>query len=109
MSDGVQAGAEGEYRVAFRARAREVLDAGVARALGRALDAMPGIERVETAVLGEDGADVSGAFWISVRLGMADAARDGSRLAKEALKVAGLGDSQLVELGVVMGADPFPD
>ena len=35
-----------------------------------------------------------------MRLGMADAARDGSRLAKEALTVAGLGDAQLVELSV---------
>jgi hypothetical protein len=33
---------------------------------------------------------------------MADAARDGSRLAKEALKVAGMGEAQLVELSVTM-------
>jgi hypothetical protein len=33
---------------------------------------------------------------------MADAARDGSRLAKEALKVAGLGQAQLVELHVAL-------
>ncbi len=45
-------------------------------------------------------------FWIDVRLGMADAARDGSRLAKEALKVAGMGEAQLVELAVTMTDRP---
>jgi hypothetical protein len=45
---------------------------------------------------------VSATFRIEVRLGMADAARDGSRLAKEALKVAGMGDAQLTELTVAL-------
>ncbi len=36
----------------------------------------------------------------------ADAARDGSRLAKEALKVAGMGEAQLVELAVTMTDRP---
>jgi hypothetical protein len=40
---------------------------------------------------------------------MADAARDGSRLAKEALKVAGMGDAQLTELAVTLvGATSGP-
>jgi hypothetical protein len=51
---------------------------------------------------------VGATFWIDVRLGMADAARDGSRLAKEALKVAGLGEAQLVELAVTMTDRPAP-
>ena len=43
-----------------------------------------------------------------VRLGMADAARDGSRLAKEALTVAGMGDAQLVELSVSLASTAPP-
>ncbi len=63
---------------------------------------MPGIEGVDATDCGADGLEVSATFWIDVRLGMADAARDGSRLAQEALKVAGLRPAQLVELSVTI-------
>ena len=68
-----------------------------------ALAAMPGIEAVDGTAPDRRRRSLSAAFWIDVRLGMADAARDGSRLAKEALKVAGMGEAQLVELSVTMG------
>ncbi len=50
---------------------------------------MPGIEGVDGTQQSADGLDVSACFWIEVRLGMADAARDGSRLAREGREVGG--------------------
>lgn len=91
---------EGIYRIAFTALMTEGLDEGASGALATALRRMPGIERVD-AVAGDAGPGrITAVFWIVARLGMAEAARDGSRLAKEGLKVAGLADSHLVELAV---------
>lgn len=96
----------GDYRIAFTAVAPRPVDAAAAALLDGALRAMPGIDVVE-AIAPDDGQRrVNGAFWIQVRLGMADAARDGSRLAKEALKVAGMADTQLVELSVSLREEP---
>lgn len=93
-----------DYRVRFSALSpREIGPSAEAR-LAAALEAMPGPERVEGAEEDAARGRVSATFWIQVRLGMADAARDGSRLAKEALKVAGLGEAQLVELAVSLVA-----
>jgi hypothetical protein len=98
----------GDYRIAFTAVAPRPVDAAAAALLDGALRAMPGIDAVE-AIAPDDGQRrVNGAFWIQVRLGMADAARDGSRLAKEALKVAGMADTQLVELSVSLRGEPAP-
>lgn len=73
-----------------------------------ALVTMPGVGGVTEVEPDGTGSAVTATFIIEVRLGMADAARDGSRLAKEALKVAGMGEAQLVELAVTMddGAAP---
>lgn len=88
------------YRVAFTAQVPAGIDGSDGAALAEALRRMPGIERVD-AVDGDPGPGrISAIFWIAARLGMAEAARDGSRLAKEGLKVAGLYDSLLVELSV---------
>jgi hypothetical protein len=98
----------GDYRIAFTAVAPRPVDAAAAALLDGALRAMPGID-VVVAIAPDDGQRrVNGAFWIQVRLGMADAARDGSRLAKEALKVAGMADTQLVELSVSLREEPAP-
>jgi hypothetical protein len=98
----------GDYRIAFTAAAPDPVDDAAAARLDGALRAMPGIAAVD-AVEPEDGRRrINAAFWIDVRLGMADAARDGSRLAKEALKVAGMADTQLVELSVSLREDPSP-
>lgn len=94
-----------DYRVTFSADAGQPLDVAAAERLAEALDATPGTGRVETVAQDGDAQLVSAAFWLQVRLGMADAARDGSRLAKEALKSAGMPDAQLVELGVSLHRD----
>jgi hypothetical protein len=89
-----------DFRVTFTAVSARGLGRGACERLRTALEEMPGADGVDEA--GADGRRrrLTATFWISVRLGMADAARDGSRLAKEALTVAGLGDAQLVELSV---------
>ncbi len=89
------------YRVRFCAISGEALGANAAERLAAALSSMPGIDDVEGTSSGDDGS-VSATFWIEVRLGMADAARDGSRLAREALKVAGMQVAQLIELSVTI-------
>lgn len=95
-----------DYRVRFSATSGAPLADDAGSRLADALATMPGI-------VGVGGIDADGpqpglgaTFWIDVRLGMADAARDGSRLAKEALKVAGMGEAQLVELAVTMTDRP---
>ena len=99
-----------DYRVRFTAVAEEPLGTDAAERLAHALEHMPGAGRVEGAQQDDRARRVSAGFWIEVRLGMADAARDGSRLAKEALKGAGMGEAQLVELAVSLGAaDRDPD
>lgn len=90
------------YRVRFRATSGEALGSDASARLASALATMPGIEGVDGTEQGSEGLDVSATFWIEVRLGMADAARDGSRLAREGLKVAGLQPAQLVELSVAI-------
>jgi hypothetical protein len=95
-----------DYRVAFTAGSSGSIPPDAAARLHAALATMPG-----AAGVAETGQDrrrrrVTATFWIDVRLGMADAARDGSRLAKEALKVAGMGEAQLTELSVRMEPRP---
>jgi hypothetical protein len=91
------------YEVRFRALAPEDLGDDPAGRLRAALASMPGIKK------GAIGADhdppprtVSGTFTVEVNRGMAVAARDSSRLAKEALKLAGMGDARLVELRIAL-------
>lgn len=91
-----------DYRVRFSATSIVPLADDAASRLETALVTMPGIDEVAGVGPEPDGPGVRATFWIDVRLGMADAARDGSRLAKEALKVAGMGEAQLVELSVTM-------
>jgi hypothetical protein len=95
-----------DYRVRFSATWGAPLPDDAGARLEVALVTMPGIGAVGDVVPDPAGPDVSATFWIDVRLGMADAARDGSRLAKEALKVAGMAEAQLVELSVTMNDRP---
>jgi hypothetical protein len=90
------------YRITFTATSSESLERASAKRLHDALGTMPGADGVEETTQDRRRRRVTAAFRIDVRLGMADAARDGSRLAKEALKVAGLGHAQLVELHVAL-------
>lgn len=92
-----------DYRVRFSATSSGPLDPDAGARLHSALLAMPGVYGVAGVEPDPAGGwGVTATFHIEVRLGMADAARDGSRLAKEALKVAGMGEAQLVELSVTM-------
>jgi hypothetical protein len=90
------------YRITFTATSSESLERTSAKGLHDALATMPGADGVEETTQDRRRRRVTATFRIDVRLGMADAARDGSRLAKEALKVAGLGHAQLVELHVAL-------
>ena len=91
-----------DYRVRFIATSSRPLEKEARDRVASALATMPGADGVQEVDQDRRRRRVTATFWIQVRLGMADAARDGSRLAKEALKVAGMGDAQLVELSVTM-------
>jgi len=91
-----------EYRVEFSAVATGPLAKDAAARLAEALQSMPGADGFEGSTQDGRRRRVSAVFRLEVRLGMADAARDSSRLAKEALKVAGMGDAQLTELSVAL-------
>jgi hypothetical protein len=95
-----------DYRIRFTATSGRPLASDAAERLEAALATMPGADGVDETTQDRRRRRVAATYWIQVRLGMADAARDGSRLAKEALKVAGRGDAQLVELAVTMERRP---
>jgi hypothetical protein len=95
-----------DYRIEFTASSGGSIAPDSADRLSAALAAMPGASGVDSAGQDRRRRRVTATFWIQVRLGMADAARDGSRLAKEALKVAGMPEAQLIELAVRMGPRP---
>jgi len=87
------------YEVRFSATNPDDVASGTAERLGEILATLPDVDRGQGARL--DGPRrVSGAFGIEVEQAMAEAARDGSRLAKEALGMAGMPESKLVELVV---------
>ncbi len=90
------------YEVRFRARTSEELTDDPAGRLREALTAMPGIAGALGAEYDAALRTVSGAFRLEVARGMAAAARDSSRFAKEALKSAGMGDARLVELHIAL-------
>jgi hypothetical protein len=91
-----------EYRIRFSAQAPGDLEDDAADRLRRALDTMPGTVAVHGATHDADSRTVTGEFRLEVEHGMAAAARDSSRFAKEALKAAGLRDAQLVELWIAL-------
>jgi hypothetical protein len=88
------------YGVAFEATSPDPLEDGVAARLTRAIAGMPGVEVADAATADVSTRLVAGSFRIRVEQAMADAARDGSRLAKQALSLAGLPEAKLVGLEV---------
>jgi hypothetical protein len=92
----------GDYLVRFGAVAAGPLAGDVATRLSEALASTPGAGAVDGATQDDAQRLVTGQFTINVRHGIADAARDASRLAKEALNGAGLPDAQLVELALTL-------
>ncbi|MGI9540218.1 MAG: hypothetical protein ACR2N6_08720 [Miltoncostaeaceae bacterium] len=97
-----------KYRIEYSAVTRDDLPPDAGERLARALEEMPGTSSFEGASASVDARRLSASFGLDVRLGMADAARDGSRLAKEAVKEAGFGAAQLVELRVQLAEAPQP-
>jgi len=91
-----------QYVTRFSALAADVLPDDASDRLRSALEALPGTAAVHGATHDHGARTVSGEFLIEVEQGIAAAARDGSRFAKEALKTAGMGDAQLVELWVAL-------
>jgi hypothetical protein len=89
------------YRIRFRARSIEPLPVDVAGRLTQAVSDTPSAESIEVAVSDLAANTVESTFVIDVATDkMVDAARDGSRLAKESLWTAGI-DAKLVELNVL--------
>lgn len=99
----------GEYLVQFRAVVVEPLEPDAAERLEAALGVTPGLGQVDATTQDPTERSVSGGFLIEVRGAMADAARDGSRLAKQALNGAGMPDAMLVELSVKLPGGRPPD
>lgn len=91
------------YRITFLAVDPSPLDDDTATRLIEALEHMPGPAQPGDARFTGD--EIGASFTIDVRHAMADAARDGSRLAKEALKSAGMPDAKLTDLHVVLLQD----
>jgi hypothetical protein len=91
-----------DYMVSFSAMSGEALAPDAADRLAATLAATPGAGPVDGAAQDLEARRVSASFVIAVpeRGGMADAARDGSRLAKEALNSAGMPDAHLVRLAI---------
>jgi hypothetical protein len=90
------------YEVRFRARSSDVLADDPAGHLRAVLEVMPGIAHSLGADHDAGTRTVAGGFQLEVARGMAAAARDSSRLAKEALKLAGMVDARLVELTIAL-------
>jgi hypothetical protein len=90
----------GRYHVRFSATTPGALAPDAARRLTSALSVLPGVVPSDEAGQEDEAHVVSAGFAIDVDQAMADAARDGSRLAKEALNLAGMPEAQLVELVV---------
>lgn len=102
MRGAMPAEPDNSYVIRFTALGAQVLPDEAADLLREALEATPGTGPVHGATHDPGARTVSGEFLLNVHLGIADAARDGSRLAREALKNAGFGDAQLVELYIAL-------
>jgi hypothetical protein len=91
-----------DYLVSFSAVSSDPLRSDAAERLAAALGATPGAGPVDGASQESDARRVTATFVIDMPRGqgMADAARDGSRLAKEALNSAGMPAAQLVHLAI---------
>lgn len=94
-----------DYIIAFVAiNAEELNDAAVDR-LSQAARDMPGTRPVGRVMVDPDTRRILASFAIGVEQAMAEAARDGGRLAKELLLAARMPDARLVEMTVRM-VDP---
>jgi len=90
------------YEVSFAAEPEPGAPEKVGERLPEILQGVPGVHSVRAESGDTSDPRERGTFLIEVRdgLGIAAAARDASRLAKEALSLAGAPDARLVELNV---------
>jgi len=94
-----------EYVISFIAINAVELDGDERERLDVAVHRMPGIRAVGEVQCDADSRTLIAAFAIPVVQAMAEAARDGGRLAKEVLLSARIPDARLVEMTVRM-SDP---
>lgn len=94
------------YLARFTALAPGELAGDAADRLREAMGTLPGIGAVHGATHDHGARTVTCEFLLSVQQGIADASRDASRLAREALKAADLADAQIVELWVALRIEP---
>jgi len=94
-----------DYLVSFSAVSSDAIPEDAGTRLADVLGTMPGVGQLDGATGDAERRRLFAAFVIDVEHGMADAARDGSRLAKEALNAAGMHDAQLVRLGITLWED----
>lgn len=94
-----------EYFIRFIAVNADDLPLDAEERVDAAARAMPGIRVSGEVVADHDARRLETGFEIPVHQGMAEAARDGGRLAKEILLAARMPDARLVEM-VVRMVDP---
>ena len=94
-----------EYIIAFTAINADDLDEAAVARPARAARDMPGTRPVGRVLVDPDTRRIQASFAIGVEQAMAEAARDGGRLAKELLLAARMPDARLVEMTVRM-VDP---
>ena len=98
-----------KYVIRFTAENPEELDAGSTARLTEASQAMPGTRSVGPVRVDPVRRRIEAAFAIGVEQAMAEAARDGGRLAKEMLLTARMPDARLVEMTVRLTDDVSTD
>jgi hypothetical protein len=86
------------YLVRFTAAVDDPLAPDAALRLAEVILSLPGIDVADRPSAHARSRRVTASFVLAVTHGMADAARDGSRLAKEALHLAGMDSGHLMEL-----------
>lgn len=91
-----------EYVIRFTAENPGGLDAAATERLAGAARAIPGTRPMGKVLVDRDRHRIEAEFAIDVEQAMAEAARDGGRLAKEMLLAARMPEARLVEMSVRM-------
>lgn len=98
-----------EYVIRFTAINPDDLDDSATERLAGAARAIPGTRPHGKVRVDPVRRSIEAGFAIDVEQAMAEAARDGGRLAKEMLLAARMPDARLVEMSVRMGDTRSPD
>lgn len=98
-----------EYVIRFMAVNPDALDAAATERIEGAARAIPGTRPRGRVLVDPLTRRIEAEFSIEVGQAMAEAARDGGRLAKEILLAARMPDARLVEMSVRMGDDHSTD